>query len=448
MFIIYSFLLSVAFILLLPRFLFDALVNGKYADGFWQRLGYLPEFKHDNRPVIWLHCVSVGETNAARPLIERLKFEFPDHRLVVSTTTKTGQELAKSIFPDQAEAVFYFPFDWKFSVRRSLKHFKPKIVLLMETEIWFNFFNEAQKRGVKLAIVNGRLSAKSVKRYSYIKDFMHRVLNCVDLALMQGEADAKRISSLGISADKVKVTGNLKFDHNVGDTENALTQEFRKRFGISSERPLIIAASTHKPEEAWIMTAFTGVVKDLSEVRPRLLIAPRHSERFEEVANLVSAFRTNADCEWRDYKLARRSDAKTETDKTADVILLDSIGELRAVYPLAEIVFVGGSLVPHGGQSILEPAAAGRAIATGPFTHNFDAVVQEFLANKALVQLPEAPQGFQIVERLYEVFSELLINPQKRRELGANAAAVMNANRGATAKTIENLKPLLDKREI
>lgn len=444
MYLIYSLLLTASFILMLPLFI---LRREKYAAGFWQRLGYHPEFKHDNRPVIWLHCVSVGETNAARPLVEQLKLNFPDLRLVVSTTTKTGQELAKSIFRDQADTVFYFPFDWKFSVRRAFKNFRPEIVLLMETEIWFNFFNEADKSGVKLVIVNGRLSEKSANRYSHIKRFIGRVLNCVDLALMQGEADAKRILSLGINANKVKVTGNLKFDHGVGDGENALTHEFRQRFGISSERPLIIAASTHKPEEAWIMAAFVGVATDLPEARPRLLIAPRHPERFEEVANLVSAFCASTDCEWRDFKFVRRSEAQRETDKIADVTLLDSIGELRAVYPLAEIVFIGGSLIPHGGQSILEPAAAGRAIVTGPFTQNFEAVVNDFLANKALIQLSEAPQDSQTSERLSEVFIQLLEDVQKRDALGENALSIMQANRGATAKTIENLKPLLYKTE-
>lgn len=440
MYSLYSFFFSLAFVLMLPLFL---LRREKYAAGFRQRLGNYPEFKHDGRKVIWLHCVSVGETNASRPLVEQLKLNFPDHRLVISTTTKTGQGLAISIFKGQADAVFYFPFDWKFSVRRALRHFKPDIVLLMETEIWFNFFNEASKSGVKLAIINGRLSAKSVQRYSYIKGFMLRVLNCVDQALMQGEADAQRILSLGIDHEKVKVTENIKFDFRMDESEMLVTEAIRERFGLDGSRPLIVAASTHPSEEEWILRKFTYLSIEHFDINARLLIAPRHPERFEEVAEI------NASSIWVGGKskggFSRRSEAASETDKSVDIILLDTIGELRAVYPLADIVFVGGSLIPHGGQSILEPAAAGKAIITGPYTHNFDAVVKEFLTNNALIQLPESPDEFQIAERLYEVFVELLENPQKRHELGTNAASVMKANQGATVKTIEYLKPLLDK---
>src|SRR5438046_2840033 len=195
MFFLYSLLLTIGFIVLLPRFVFDAIFNGKYAAGFFQRLGVLPEFVPSDRPVLWIHCVSVGETNAARPLVDAIKREFPGHRLIISTTTKTGQLLAKDIFKGIAEIVFYFPFDWKFTVRRALRRFKPAVVLFMETEIWFRFIREAYKSGAHLAIVNGRLSEKSFKRYGYIKKFMRRVLGYLDFALMQQNADAKRLMS-------------------------------------------------------------------------------------------------------------------------------------------------------------------------------------------------------------------------------------------------------------
>ena len=174
MFQIYSFLLAVGFILMSPIFL---LKREKYVSGFWQRLGFLPEFRRDERKVVWLHCVSVGETNAARPLVDEITKQFPAHRLVISTTTHTGQILAKDIFKTYAETVFYFPLDFKFSVRRALRHFKPDAILLVVTELWFNFLREANKSGAKLAIVNGRLSEKSFKRFSYLKKFMRRVLS-------------------------------------------------------------------------------------------------------------------------------------------------------------------------------------------------------------------------------------------------------------------------------
>lgn len=428
MFLLYSFLLTVGFILLSPIFL---LKREKYAAGFWQRMGFLPAFQQDERPVLWLHCVSVGEANAAKPLAAELKKQFPDYCLIVSTTTKTGQTLAQNIFKNTAEAIFYFPFDWKFSVRRALKNFQPNIVLLMETELWFNFIREANMSGVFVALVNGRLSEKSLKNYSRIPKLMKRVLRRVDLALMQNKADAKRLIALGIRPSKVKITGNVKFDQPF--EKQALTETLRKRFAVSSDSPLIVAASTHAPEEKWILDAFKLVYKNSELKLPRLLIAPRHPERFAEVSALIDE--TGFSC-------VRRSSAPSFGDELADVILLDSIGELRAVYPLAEIVFVGGSLIPHGGQSVLEPAVYGKPIVTGFYTMNFAAVVKEFSDKNALVQLAEMKEN-EIVEKLAEKFSEMLENVEMRRNLSANALSVMEKNRGASQKTIENLSSFL-----
>jgi 3-deoxy-D-manno-octulosonic-acid transferase len=428
MFFLYSFLFTVGFIAMLPLFI---LRRGKYAAGFWQRLGFLPEFEQNERKVLWLHCVSVGETNAARPLVQELIENFPDYRLVVSTTTKTGQNLAKEIFKNSAELVFYFPFDWKFSVRRALRRIKPDVVLLMETEIWFNFLRQANRSGARVAIVNGRLSEKSFRRFRYIGKTMRRVLHYIDLALMQGRGDAKRLIELGIRANKVKITGNIKFDQSFSAIKQ--TAEFRQRFAISETSPLIIAASTHAPEESLILQAFKDVWKNSQAELPRLLLAPRHPERFDEVFELIK----KSGFDW-----VRRSEAESSRDETAEIILLDSIGELRAVYPLAEIVFVGGSLIPHGGQSVLEPAIARNAIVTGFYTMNFSDVVKEFLQQEALIQLPKLEEK-QISSKLAEVFRELLEDREKRRKLSVNALGVIQKNRGASHKTIENLKLLL-----
>ncbi len=433
MLLLYSIALSFAFTLMIPLFL---LRREKYASGFRERLGSYPEFEQDGRRVIWLHCVSVGETNAARPLVDQLLTAFPDHRLVISTTTKTGQDLAQKIFHEKADAVIYFPFDWKFSVRKALAHYKPSIILLMETEIWPRFVHEAKRSGAKVAIVNGRLSERSFKRYSKIRPFIKTVLADVDLALMQGEADSRRIVSLGLDAAKTAVTGNLKFDISTDPNEAELTRFLDLRFEISNNRPLIVAASTHEPEERWLLEAYCSMT---AELRPRLLIAPRHPERFDSVAKMAEEFRSDQRCEWREYKIARRSSEQGDSDLTADVLLLDSIGELRSVYPLAEIVFVGGSLIPHGGQSVLEPAAAGKAIVTGPHTHNFADVTKTFLAHNALIQLDKV-RSETVPDELFLVFSDLLKTNERRREMGINAASVMKANRGASEKTVEFLK--------
>ena len=433
MFFLYSLALTIGFLFLLPRFIFDALRKGKYAAGFWQRLGYLPKLVESEKPLVWLHCVSVGEANAARPLVEKLLETLPDYRLVVSTTTKTGQQLAQEIFANQAEAVFYMPFDWRFSVRRALRQIKPGVVLLMETELWFNFIREAKRSGATVAIVNGRLSEKSFKRYQWIPRTMRRVLHYVDLALMQEQKDARRLINLNIRANKVKVTGNIKFDQNFDETKNDLTDYLRARFAVSKDAPLIIAASTHAPEERFILDAFKQVYKSSAENLPRLLIAPRHPERFREVEKLVK----ETGFDW-----AKRSEPASNRDKSAEIILLDSIGELRAAYPLAEIVFVGGSLIKHGGQSILEPAIAGRAIVTGFYTANFEAAVKEFLNKNALIQLPEIAES-DAAEKLAETFLQLLHDAEARAKLEENALAVMRRNRGATGKTVEQIKLFL-----
>lgn len=449
MFLVYSIALSLAFLIMLPLLI---LRREKYAAGFSQRLGNYPRFTHDGRPVIWLHCVSVGETNAARPLVDALLKRFPTHRLVVSTTTRTGQDLARNVFADKAAAVFYFPFDWKFSVRKALENYKPSVVLLMETEIWPRFLREAKKAGSEIAIINGRLSERSAYRYSFVRPFIGRVLRCVGLALMQGENDARRMASLGMEQAQITVTGNLKFDLVLSDSDRTITDDIDQRFQISDRgpqisdgRPLIVAASTHEPEERWVLEAYCSAAAGEGGPQPRLLIAPRHPERFDAVAKLVEAFRSDPACEWPGYSLARRSAPVSNDDPNADVIVLDTIGELRAVYPLAEIVFVGGSLIPHGGQSILEPAAAGRAIVTGHHTHNFADAVRTFTASNALIRLPDRT-GEQIVDELFDMFSDLLDNAGERSRLGANAAAVMKANRGATARTIEALAAAIEPR--
>lgn len=431
MFFLYSFLLTIAFIILSPLLLIR---SGKYLAGFWQRLGFLPHFDAGGKPVIWLHCVSVGETQAARPLVTEIVKNFPDHKLVVSTTTRTGQKLAREVFKDEASYIFYFPYDWKFSVRSALRQITPKLVLLMETEIWFNFIRETGKSGAKVTIVNGRLSEKSANRYKWITNTFRRVFHYVDLALVQTAADAKRLLAFGIRGTKVKVTGNLKFDQQISESEAKLTEEIRERFDITKEIPLIIAASTHSPEEKLILEAFKILWKNSeSTALPRLMLVPRHPERFAEVAQIIKG---------TGFGWVRRSEKPSARDKTAEIILLDTIGELRSVYPLAEIVFVGGSLIPHGGQNILEPAVEKKTIVTGIYTMNFKAIVEEFLNQDALIQLPNLSET-EVSQKLADQLSELLQNEPRRIELAQNAYRVANSNRGATEKTINSLKELL-----
>ena len=429
MYLAYSLLLSLGLLVLIPHFLYQALAHGKYLEGLRQRLGSLSPIA-GQRPLIWLHCVSVGETQAARPLVERLKKEFPDYALVVSTITRTGQKLAQDVFARQADAVFYFPFDWRWSVRRALRVIGPSVVLLMETELWPNFLRECQARQIPVALVNGRISRQSYRRYSWIKSFLRRVLESVSLAVMQSEADARRLEELGMHADRIRTAGNLKFDAGVIGSAAEKTAEIRERFGFHGDAPLILAASTHAPEEKILLDTFLK----LRASRPvRLMLAPRHPERFQEVAALIQS----SGLSW-----SRRTSAPNAGDKDASVILLDTIGELPATYALATVVFVGGSIVDRGGHNVLEPAAAGVPVVTGAHTHNFHAIVGLLNEAGAIVQLPPV-EGEAAANELSRILNELLANPGRRKELANRAKELIASNQGAADRTVKIITPLL-----
>lgn len=433
MYLFYSLLLTIGLVALLPRFLYDALRHGKYIEGIRQRLGQLPDIAQAGSPVIWLHCVSVGETQAARPLAQALLEKYPTHRLVVSTITRTGQRVAREVFGPQAAAVFYFPFDWAWSVRRALRSINPRCVLVMETELWPNFLRECRRREIRVALVNGRLSEGSFRRYKWIPRFTARIVGCLDLALMQAEADALRIRALGLASDRVRVSGNVKFDAGVAASEDALSREIEARFHFAEDRPLIVAASTHAPEERIIIEAYKQLRATHGIAEARLLIAPRHPERFVETAILLDS----SGLSW-----TRRSSPQDEMDAVCEAILLDTIGELRAVYPHASLVFVGGSIARKGGHNVLEPAALGACVVTGAHTTNFAAIMSAFLEADALVQLPDLSET-EAPSMLAGVFAELLSDDARRRASAERARAVVEQNRGATERTIKLLAPLL-----
>src|SRR6185436_11571980 len=315
MYFIYSLLLSLAFLILLPRFILDAFRHGKYVAGFGERLGSVAPFASRGRPVVWIHCVSVGEVQAARPLVHRMKDQYPDHLIAISTTTLTGQNLAREVFKLHAAKVFYFPFDWRWTVRRALKAIRPNFVLVLETELWPNFLRECRQQQIPVALVNGRLSEQSCRRYRLIKPFMRRVLSSLELGIMQTDADAERIRVLGLAAEKTLVFGSMKFDAGTAGPADSLAKEFRQRYQLSEESPLILAASTHDPEEVVLLNSFRQVIFR-SKVKPRLMIAPRHPERFDEVAELLNS----SGLPW-----SQRSAPPDPTDAEAAIILLDTI---------------------------------------------------------------------------------------------------------------------------
>jgi len=431
MYFIYSLLLTVGFLILLPRFILDAFRHGKYVAGFRERWGSLSPIRRNGRPVIWIHCVSVGETQAARPLVQGLRKRYPHSLIAISTITLTGQNLAREIFKDDAAKVFYFPFDWRWVVRRTLKAINPQVVLVMETELWPGFLRECEVQQIPVALVNGRLSTQSFRRYRPIRRFMARVLSCLSLAIMQTEADAQRLRALGMEPRKTFIFGNMKFDAGTMPDTDSLTTALRERFKLDA-LPVILAASTHEPEETIILNSFRQVASR-SETKPRLIIAPRHPERFAEVADLLKT----AGLRW-----VRRTATPQASDVDAEVILLDSIGELRSVYTLASIVFVGGSIARTGGHNVLEPAAVGAPVIVGSHTYNFHSIVETFREAGAIVQLQPMSDSATIVELGNEI-SELLANPAKRRELGALAQRLVTENGGATERTLRALDSMI-----
>jgi 3-deoxy-D-manno-octulosonic-acid transferase len=431
---IYSLFLAIVFVALLPYFAYQAVFKRKYLSNFRQRLGLLPdELKSDARPAIWLHAVSVGEALAAKPLITALRVRFPQRRLIVSTTTATGQSVARSRV-SEADGFCYFPFDWSFSVRRALDAIKPRIVILMESELWLNFLSECEKRCVPVIVANGRISDRSFPRSRKFGFFVRRLYGKVSRFAMQSRTDADRAIELGAPAERVVVAGNLKFEIGGADEQRKVAETAQspdEAFALGSA-PLVIAGSTCAGEEEIVLAAFRQLREENGFGQVRLLIAPRHPERFDAVARLLESSRL-------DY--ARRSKSEQGSERSA-VILLDSVGELAALYRFASVVFIGGSLVAKGGHNILEPAFYAKPIIVGPHMENFREIAQEFLRRDALVQLRGEDER-ELSGALRDALIRLLSDQDRATMLGSNARAAIDENRGATARVVEIVAELL-----
>jgi 3-deoxy-D-manno-octulosonic-acid transferase len=428
MYSLYSILVLALAVVASPWFIYQALRYKKYVGSLSQRMGYLPvSFNMDADESIWIHAVSVGEVLTARPLVSDLKRRYPHLRMFLSTTTMAGQQLARRNVQD-VDAVFYFPFDLGFVVRRTLDLVRPRLFIMMETEIWPNLLNECRKRGIKTAVVNGRLSARSFPRYRMVRPLMKRVLEDIDRFLVQSEESARRFIDLGADPSRVVVTGSLKFD-SLDLSSTAMQARARDRvlryFRVPPSRPVIVAGSTMKGEESAILKMFRRV--RAASPATLLVIAPRNPERFGEVEQLVRS---------EGWKTARRTDLAVDSEPRVDVVVLDTIGELATVYQIGTVVFVGGSLVATGGHNVLEPAVFGKPIVFGPHMENFREIADAFVTNGAGVQLAGEHE-------LEETFLSLMSDPVRRARLGAAARALVEANRGAKEKSVSVLAGLL-----
>jgi 3-deoxy-D-manno-octulosonic-acid transferase len=420
---LYSLLLAVGMLLSLPYWLYKMMRHGKYRAGLAERLGRVPLHlirTADSRPVIWVHAVSLGEVLAIGGLVQQMRRSFPGFRVLISTTTNTGQELARKRFGE--ESVFYFPLDFEFAVRPYLQALKPGLVVLAETEFWPNFLHLAHSGGARVAVVNARVSDRSWPSYRRFRWALRRMLAHVDLFLAQTQEDAARLQSLGANAGRVQVTGNLKFDVSL-PVPPPIVETLRSAFASESAGPVLVCGSTVEGEEPALLKAFEGVRR--AHPRAVMILAPRHPERFDEVAVLSTQ---------SGIPLCRRSQWVGES-LAGGIFLVDSIGELAAVYALADIAFVGGSLVPRGGHNIIEPAQHGVAILIGKHTENFRDIVALFQSRNAvrIVRTSELPL----------TLAQLLADDKERRALGQRAEETMRSQAGATARTLAALEALL-----
>jgi 3-deoxy-D-manno-octulosonic-acid transferase len=426
MYVLYSALLVLFLLLTLPYWLLQMLRHGKYRAGLRQRFGAIPASLAggSERPTLWVHAVSVGEVVASSAVIATLRQKFPSHRVLVSTTTSTGQKLAQQRFG--AENAFYFPLDFAFAIRPYLEALRPELVVVAETEFWPNFLRLAKQSGARIAVINCRISDRSLPGYKrfrfWLPKLLEKTLANVDIFLAQTEEDRQRLIAIGAAESRVTVAGNLKFDVTPPPSP-AIVESLRDSFRRTGAGPILVCGSTLEDEEGLLLSSFRNVLAN--HPKAVMILAPRHPERFPEVAALVEKL---------SFPMSRRSLWSGEP-LAGSVLLIDTIGELSVLYSLSTVAFVGGSLVPRGGHNILEPALYGVPIVTGNHYENFRDVVSFFATRNAvrIVGVAELPL----------VFLELIGNDKERVTLGKNALAALESQRGATNNTILALLHLM-----
>ena len=417
---VYLFVLS----FLSPWLIYRALRTGRYRRGVRDKLFGLRESPSGG--VVWFHGVSVGEIHLLRQVIAAFRRRYPDVPCVLSTTTDTGYDEARRCFPDLF--VFHYPFDFSWAVRRSLRTLAPRLIVLAEAELWPNFLMAARQQDVPLAVINGRISPRSLKRYQWIKPLSRWLFNQVDLLLMQTEDYARALRLLGVSSDRIAVTGNIKFDGVLNDRGNPRTLSLRNMLKVKEEEFIWIAGSTQAPEEEIVLDIWRKLRRDHPNLR--LFLVPRHKERFDEVAQLLAQAGVD---------FARRS---RDANLDRPVVLVDTIGELGPLWGLADVAFVGGSLDGRrGGQNMIEPAAFGAAVMFGPHVWNFADTAARLIDAHAAWQIADA-------EQLEAAVRLLLEDTEERHRLGAAAHAFVQRQQGATEQTLALLGELLKKRQL
>ncbi|MDR1957505.1 MAG: 3-deoxy-D-manno-octulosonic acid transferase [Planctomycetaceae bacterium] len=411
-----------------PVIFYRVLVLGKYRDGLGEKfLGHVPILPEPSGKRIWFHAVSVGEVNLLRPLIRMISIRCPDWECVISSTSATGHALAQKLYGG-THVVFYCPLDFSFAVRNAVRRIKPGMLVLAEQEIWPNMLGICRKNRIPVALINGRFSEAGYKRLKRIRGLWQRVMRKIDLAAVQSETYAAWFRDVGANSDAVHVTGSMKFDGVGTDRGNPVTQSLVKLAGITPDDIVFLAGSTQEPEEESALKTYLALRKDWPHLR--LILVPRHPERFESVAEMLERYNTVHTVSW-----SRRSQL-SEPQKAGEVLLVDTVGELGAWWGTAKIAFVGGSMGSRGGQNMLEPAAYGAAVCFGPNTKNFRDIVEILLADEAAVVVHDESEMQRFVQQCLE-------NPAFAEMLGTKAKSLVFQHLGATEKTLNLLKPFL-----
>jgi len=418
----YNFIFLIFALMQLPVYL----LKNKFHKGFMARFGVFPKGLKLDRP-IWVHAVSVGEALAVRRFLDELRNRFPGRQLVISTVTAAGNKIALG-FAKNKDFVTYLPLDFSFIVRRVVKQINPGMVIIAETEIWPNFISCLKKNKIPVIVINARISDKSYRGYFCLKPWMKHIFNKVDMFCAQTGTDAKRLLRLGVYPDKIKVTGNIKFDSTVYEVTEATRNECIGKLNLTSQEKLFVAGSTHPTEEKIILKVYRKLL--IGSPGLQLLIAPRHIERAKQITRLTRKLGFNP------VLVSSIVEGNVSLKKEKTVFILDTVGQLVNYYAIAYIVFVGGSLIKKGGHNILEPAALGKPVVTGQYMFNFRDIAEIFKRASAFVVAHNQIE-------LEAVLKDLLNNPPKVESLTKNALALVKNNRGATQRNIDYINERL-----
>lgn len=428
MYLLYNILLLVLALPILAGHLLYGFLRGRRRQGIRERFGYYAKEQLAflaGKKTVWVHAVSVGETQAAVPLVKAFKKRFPDWALVLTNVTETGHQVAEGIA--EVDLCLYFPYDFPWTIHRAFAQVKPELVVVVETEIWPNFMRVARDSGIPAVLVNGRISDRSFPRYRKLKFFIKPVLQQFTRLCMQSALDAERVEAMGAPAERIEISRNLKFDMQIEGVSDENPATIRRKFGIPSDSKVLVAGSTHAGEEEQVIKVYNRLLKTQPDLC--LVLVPRHPNRCPAVGELLSSSNLT-------YSLRSQCEDNPTPIAPGSVFLVDTIGELLQLYALADLVFVGGSLVPVGGHNILEAALLKKPVLFGPHMHNFKEISRLLIKAGGGLSIPDS-------EEFFRVAAELLADSHRCQDMGAKGYGLLKENRGATERTLQAIERIL-----